>query len=217
MNCTRPGFPVFHLSPGVCPNSCPPSRWCHPTISSSVVPFSACPQPFTASLCVAEVVPLVITLSHSGPDRFEVAYKSTQWMKDKQTAQGAEPVSPQAVFVQNGAPFSRRWSITPGHRAWGWSPGWTSVPPTTGSLSWVPWTQPPQPRGLWPYKGTRLKRLMGEEIEKPRGRKAYRCTIWTVPYTIQKWAMLYPQMAKSEMKGWSFTRIMVSTRLKQTT
>ena len=31
------------------PNSCPLSRWCHPTISSSVVPFSTCPQPFPAS------------------------------------------------------------------------------------------------------------------------------------------------------------------------
>ena len=27
------------------PNSCPLSRWCHPTISSSVVPFSSCHQP----------------------------------------------------------------------------------------------------------------------------------------------------------------------------
>ena len=31
------------------PNSCPSSRWCHPTISSSVVPFSSCPQSFPAS------------------------------------------------------------------------------------------------------------------------------------------------------------------------
>ena len=30
-------------------NSCPLSRWCHPTISSSVVPFSSCPQSFPAS------------------------------------------------------------------------------------------------------------------------------------------------------------------------
>ena len=29
------------LSPGVCSNSCPLSRWCHPTISSSVIPFSS--------------------------------------------------------------------------------------------------------------------------------------------------------------------------------
>ena len=31
------------------PNPCPLSRWCHPTISSSVVPLSSCPQSFPAS------------------------------------------------------------------------------------------------------------------------------------------------------------------------
>ena len=36
-------------SPGVCSNSCPLSRWCHPTISSSVIPFSSCLQSFPAS------------------------------------------------------------------------------------------------------------------------------------------------------------------------
>ena len=36
-------------TPGVYPNSCPLSRWCHPTISSSVVPFFSCPQSFPAS------------------------------------------------------------------------------------------------------------------------------------------------------------------------
>ena len=36
-------------TPGVYPDSCPLSRWCHPTISSSVVPFSSCPQSFPAS------------------------------------------------------------------------------------------------------------------------------------------------------------------------
>ena len=35
-------------TPGVYPNPCPPSRWCHPAISSSVVPFSSCPQSFPA-------------------------------------------------------------------------------------------------------------------------------------------------------------------------
>ena len=34
---------------GVHSNSCPSSRWCHPAISSSVVPFSSCPQSFPAS------------------------------------------------------------------------------------------------------------------------------------------------------------------------
>ena len=36
-------------TPGVYPNSCPLSQWCHPTISSSIIPFSSCPQSFPAS------------------------------------------------------------------------------------------------------------------------------------------------------------------------
>ena len=43
---TRPPYPS--PTPGVYANSCPLSRWCHPTISSSVVPFF-CPQSFPAS------------------------------------------------------------------------------------------------------------------------------------------------------------------------
>ena len=44
---TRPPCPS--PTPGVHPNPCPLSRWCHPTISSSVDPFSSCPQSFPAS------------------------------------------------------------------------------------------------------------------------------------------------------------------------
>ena len=36
-------------TPGVHSNSCPSSRWCHPAISFSVVPFSSCPQSLPAS------------------------------------------------------------------------------------------------------------------------------------------------------------------------
>ena len=36
-------------TPGVHPNPCPLSWWCHPTISSSVIPFSSCPQSFPPS------------------------------------------------------------------------------------------------------------------------------------------------------------------------
>ena len=43
----RPPYPS--PIPGVHPNSCPLSQWCHPTISSSVNPFSSCLQSFTAS------------------------------------------------------------------------------------------------------------------------------------------------------------------------
>ena len=36
-------------APRACWNSCPLSQWCHPTISSSVIPFSSCLQSFAAS------------------------------------------------------------------------------------------------------------------------------------------------------------------------
>ena len=44
MDCSTPGFP----SPRTCSNSCPLSQWCHPTTSSSAVPFSSCLQSFPA-------------------------------------------------------------------------------------------------------------------------------------------------------------------------
>ena len=42
-------LPCPSLSHRVCSNSCPLSRWCHPTISSSIVPFSSRLQSFPAS------------------------------------------------------------------------------------------------------------------------------------------------------------------------
>ena len=36
-------------TPGLYPNACPSSRWCHPTISSSVIIFSSCPQSLPSS------------------------------------------------------------------------------------------------------------------------------------------------------------------------
>ena len=45
---TRP--PFSSPTPRVHPNSCPSSRWCHPAILSSVVPFSSCPQSLPASV-----------------------------------------------------------------------------------------------------------------------------------------------------------------------
>ena len=54
-NSLRPHEPQHARPPcpsptsGVYSNSCPLSQWCHPIISSSVVPFSSCPQTFPAS------------------------------------------------------------------------------------------------------------------------------------------------------------------------
>ena len=42
-------LPCPSPTPGVHPNSCPSSRWCHPTISSSVIPLCSDPQSFPAS------------------------------------------------------------------------------------------------------------------------------------------------------------------------
>ena len=44
---TRPPCPS--PTPGVHSNSGPSSQWCHPAISSSVIPFSSCPQSLSAS------------------------------------------------------------------------------------------------------------------------------------------------------------------------
>ena len=41
-------LPCPSPTPGACSNSCPSSWWCHPTISSSIVPFSSCLQSFWA-------------------------------------------------------------------------------------------------------------------------------------------------------------------------
>ena len=48
IDCSIPGFPVLH-SPRVGSNSCPLSRWCYPTISFSVAPFSSYPQSLPVS------------------------------------------------------------------------------------------------------------------------------------------------------------------------
>ena len=42
-------LPCPSPTPGTCSDSYPSSWWCHPTISSSVIPFSSCPQSFPAS------------------------------------------------------------------------------------------------------------------------------------------------------------------------
>ena len=49
MNCSMPGLPCPSPTPRVHSDSRPLSQWCHPAISSSVVPFSSCPQSFPES------------------------------------------------------------------------------------------------------------------------------------------------------------------------
>ena len=44
----HPSLPCPSPTPGACSDSCPLSQWCHPTVSSSIVPFSPCLQSFPA-------------------------------------------------------------------------------------------------------------------------------------------------------------------------
>ena len=48
-------FPCPSPTPGVYSNQCPWSWWCHPAISSSVFPFSSCPQSLPASVFSSEL------------------------------------------------------------------------------------------------------------------------------------------------------------------
>ena len=85
VDCSTPGFSVLPR-PGACSNSCPLSRWCHPTISASVAPFSSGLQSFPASgsqgLCqwvgsshqVAKVLELQLQ-----PQSFEWVFSIQGW------------------------------------------------------------------------------------------------------------------------------------------
>ena len=66
---------LYFMSPRVCSNACPLSQWCHPTISSSVAPFSSCPQSFPTS----EFFPRVSS-SHQVAKVLELQDPSFQWM-----------------------------------------------------------------------------------------------------------------------------------------
>ena len=68
--------PCLSPTPGVYSNSCPSSRWCHPAISFSVIPFSSCPQSFPA----AGAFPMNNS-SHEVAKvlEFQLQYQSFQW------------------------------------------------------------------------------------------------------------------------------------------
>ena len=71
---TRPPYPS--PTSGVYPNPCPLSRWCHPTISSSVVPFSSCTQSFPTS---GSFQMSQLFASGSQVLEFQLQHQSFQW------------------------------------------------------------------------------------------------------------------------------------------
>ena len=71
----RPSCPL--PTPGVYSNSCPLSRWCHPTISSSLVPFSSCLQSFptSGSFQMSQLFTKMAKLLE-----FQLQHQSFQWI-----------------------------------------------------------------------------------------------------------------------------------------
>ena len=63
-------------APWVHPNPCPLSRWCHPTISSSIILFSSCPQ----SLPASGTFPMSQLFASGGQSlEFQLQHQSFQW------------------------------------------------------------------------------------------------------------------------------------------
>ena len=86
MNRSTPGLPVHHPTSRVHPNACPSSWWCHPAISSSVVPFSSCPQSLPASKSFPWVNP-----SHEVAKVLELQLSNLSFQRN-----------PRADLLQNG-------------------------------------------------------------------------------------------------------------------
>ena len=70
----RPACPS--PTPGVYPNSCPLNQWCQPTVSSSVIPFSSCPQSFPAS---GSFQMSQLFASHGQSTGVSIQHQSFQW------------------------------------------------------------------------------------------------------------------------------------------
>ena len=75
MDCSTQGLPV-HPTPGVCSNSCPLSWWCHPTVSSSVVPFLLPPSIFPSIRVFSNESILPIRCSYTVQKKFLYCCKS---------------------------------------------------------------------------------------------------------------------------------------------
>ena len=73
MDYSTPGVPS--PSPGTCSNSCPLSQWCHPNISSSVVPYSSCLQSFPTSVSFPRV-----SSSNQVAKVLQFQHQSFQWI-----------------------------------------------------------------------------------------------------------------------------------------
>ena len=75
----RPPCPA--PTPRIHPNPSPLSQWCHPTISSSVIPFSPCPQSFPASgsFQMSQLIATLWPLQVAKVLEFQLQHQPFQW------------------------------------------------------------------------------------------------------------------------------------------
>ena len=80
-------LPCPSLTPKTCSNSCPLSQWCHPTTSSSVVPFSSCLQSFPAlgSSFFFLLINLFFNLRIIALQNFVVFCQTSAWISHRYT------------------------------------------------------------------------------------------------------------------------------------
>ena len=104
--------PCPSLSPGVCSNSCLLGWWCHPTISSSAIPFSSCPSSLSIRVFSNESVlhirwPKYCRFSFSNSPSNEYSRLTSFWMDwlDLPTAQGTlkSSLAPQFKSINSSA------------------------------------------------------------------------------------------------------------------
>ena len=94
----HPRPPCPSPAPRVYPNPCPSSWWCHPTISSSVVPFSSCPQ----SLPASGSFPMSQLFTWGGKVlEFQLQHQSFQWTPRTINLQIQESQYPKHKSMEN--------------------------------------------------------------------------------------------------------------------
>ena len=123
--------PGASLTPRVYPNSCPLSQWCHPAISSSVIPFSSCPQSLPwSSHEVANVL------------EFQLQHQSFQWTPRTDLLQDGlvgSPCSPRDS--QESSPTSQFKSINFSALSFPRSPTLTFIHNHWKNLTWLDLTR----------------------------------------------------------------------------
>ena len=147
-------LPCLSPSLRVCSNSCPLSRWCHATISSSVVPFSSCPQSFGISVFSNElalpsggqsVLKITLLLSSLTSELYHSSWTLTSDLtsfrgEDLETQREGQPINlwqhhgwaPEASQSPRPARLPRNWELP--KDASKFIPGWGPWKPLFLSL-----------------------------------------------------------------------------------